>query len=102
MVSGLLTPEFPMGFRRFAETVGLERISVTGIRFRTCLIAGGALTTAVLLSGCSAPRPFSVEEKLWFNKATGVYQPPGPMAFGYQGPSFFDPDPRPMRAPPDR
>jgi hypothetical protein len=91
-----------MKFRRFAAAVGLGRISVSGIHFRTCFIAGAALGAAVLLSGCSAPRPLSVEEKLWFNKATGVYQPPAPMAFIHHGPPFFDPDPRPMRAPPDR
>jgi hypothetical protein len=91
-----------MEFRRFAATMGLRGISLSEIHLRTCLIAGGAFAAAALLGGCSAPRPFSVEEKLWFNKATGVYQPPAPMVFMHQGPALFDPDPQPMRAPPDR
>ena len=83
-----------MGFWRFAA-MGLRGIFLTGTRFTRCLIAGGALAIAAMLGGCAGPRPFSVEEKLWFNKATGIYQPPVPLVFTPHGPHLFDPEPDP-------
>ena len=62
---------------------------MTGTHFRTCLIVVGVLAVSAMLGGCSAPRPFSVEEKLWFNKATGIYQPPAPFVYA---PQYRHPD----------
>ncbi len=43
-----------------------ERSARRQISIAVSLIAGAAL-----LAGCAGPRPLSLEEQLWFDKATG-------------------------------
>ena len=40
-------------------------------RIKTTAIAAAALAAAASLGGCASAPPFSVEEQLWFDKATG-------------------------------
>ena len=42
-----------------------------GILIRRIAIATATLAAAACLAGCAGPRPFSVEEKLWFDRAVG-------------------------------
>jgi hypothetical protein len=54
---------------------------VHGSVFRQIAIATITLGVAASLAGCAGPRPFSVEEALWFSRAVGhdvraTYQDP--------------------------
>jgi hypothetical protein len=49
-------------------------------RIKTIAIAMGVMAAAAALAGCASAPPFSVEEQLWFDKATGAditHVPPG-------------------------
>ena len=62
--------------RRFAGLLS-EGLAVTCIKGIS--IAIGAIAVASGLVGCASPAPFSVEERLYFDKATGsgIIGPPG-------------------------
>ena len=59
-------------------------------RIKSLLIAIGAIAVATGLAGCASAPPFSVEEQLFFDKATGsgILGPPGLRLqnFGYAPP----------------
>lgn len=57
-----------MARRRFAGGF-LGGLAVT--RIERVAIAAAALAAAASLGGCASAPPFSVEERLWFDKATG-------------------------------
>lgn len=65
---------------------------------RTTAIAMGAVAAAASLAGCATVPPFTVEERLWFDKATGADitgMPPGlrlqPIGLEYSGPGEYPP-----------
>jgi hypothetical protein len=77
-----------MACRRFAGFAG--SLAVTFIK--RIAIAAGALTAAASLTGCALAPPLSVEEALWFDKATGsgILGPPGlryhePIGYSHPG-----------------
>jgi hypothetical protein len=50
----------------------MEGLAMFDTYIRTLLLAALAIGAAAMLSGCgTAPRPFSFEEKFWFEKAKG-------------------------------
>ena len=65
-----------MGRRRFAGV-----FSGTPVTLSRIVTLAAAVGLAMSLAGCAtAPQPFSVEEQLWFDKATGTditHVPPG-------------------------
>jgi hypothetical protein len=76
-----------MACRRFAG-LGPRGLAVT--RIKSISIAIGAVAAAVTLAGCATAPPFSVEEQLFFDKATGsgILGAPGlrMQEFGYAPP----------------
>jgi hypothetical protein len=38
---------------------------------RRILVAMSLIAGAAMLAGCAGPRPLSLEEQIWFDKATG-------------------------------
>ena len=56
-----------MAYRRFASAAGpfVTPIKTTAIALATVAAAAG-------LAGCATAPPFTVEEQLWFDKATGT------------------------------
>ena len=65
-----------MACRRFAGVA--SGLSVTLIK--TIAIAVGAVAAVTSLAGCATAPPFTIEEQLWFDKATGpdiTRVPPG-------------------------
>jgi hypothetical protein len=76
-----------MACRRFARSLAGD-FAVT--RIKNISIAIGAIAMAASLAGCASAPPLSVEENLFFDKATGsgILGPPGlrHQDFGYAPP----------------
>jgi hypothetical protein len=76
-----------MARRRFARPLPGD-LAVT--RIKSISIAIGVIAVAAGLAGCASAPPFSVEEQLFFDKATGsgILGPPGlrMQEFGYAPP----------------
>jgi hypothetical protein len=60
-----------MAYRRFAADRSTEAIAVRGTFIKRLAIAAASMAAAACLTGCATPQPFSVEEKIWFDKAVG-------------------------------
>jgi hypothetical protein len=103
MVNFLLIPRPLNGraaIRRALHASG-EGLAVTTTLIRTCAVGMAALAAAASLAGCAtSPRPFSIEEKIWFDKALGHdFLPVYPYPPHGNGPPGYAPD---LFAPPVR
>ena len=77
-----------------------RRAIVRGNLIGRLTIAIVAIAAAASLAGCgTSPRPFSIEEKIWFDKAQGgehEFAPVYPMHHYYSPPEFDSPPYRPI------